>query len=667
MRINRNLARLVMLALVTTIVLPVTRVMSQTGTKTTIGDVADKSGVINPQQLGAPADGRATTSSSGWRTTHGIPASLAGAYLGGNTFGTLTFVDGTDTQDFVALAYAVWLAEQARGTYSPGSGVALAKSIAIDIPPGTYNLNRVIGLYSSHYLRGANAVLVRSGSGAIFDVKDPVKTVISGIQFQSGTNAILVAENNIDATELDVDRCTFQGQSGYPIKGGSTAVGMPKTLRVTNNKFINTAGGVYAATNQTIVDGNWFEFTSTNPLLYNDGQASFTNNRITPGIASPPAYYLVNAGQLRAEWNIVGGESPAGKIFLRTVAGAQYTSLKHNVVHSHTDSYNIQLDVYPINVFIEDNWFQSNNGWIVNDNYVGATVGAAATSPAALATSNNTFRNNQQGDSATPVLPFIAFKNGGLYFTLEGTGLGRSAATREMPVVKPDTDFVNLFGDASEAISGNWSASGVSFTNNAVVAPDGSRSGINIIGKPFGTLDSGGITTAALGGAGTYTMSLYVRNYAAANIVSIYNSTDSAVVVARPLSVGSEWVRLAVSFYAAAGKTYLVRLNLVTGGSLHAWGFQINPGYHAAPYLYRGTSAKASVFPFVGPERPVYYAAAMPSTGDWKAGTIVFQTAPTEQGSASSKYIVLGWRRITTGSGNVLNTDWLEMRNLTGN
>jgi len=624
--------------------------------------------VYNIKTYGAVGDGNSSLSSAPWRAQFGIPSSVPNAYLGGTTFGTLTFVDGVDTKDYVAMAYAVYLSGQNRGTYVPGSGVTLVESIEIIIPPGTYNLNKLIGLYSSYYVTATNAVLVRSGAGPIFNILDPIKTVISGIQFQGGTNAILVANENIDATELDVTRNTFQGQTDYAVRGSSTATAMPKALRVVDNKFINTAGGVYNTSNQAIIESNWFEMTTTNPLLYNDGgQASFSKNRITAGAASPPADWIINAGQLRAEWNIIGGESPAGKRFLRVIAGAQYTSVQHNIVHSDTDSYNIQLDVYPINVFIEHNWFQSNNGFIVNDNYVGATAGATASIGAALGTSNNTFKHNQQGNSATPVLPFIAFKNGGLYFTFAGTGLGRTATTREVEVVWPGTDFTNLFPDASEGISGSWTASGVSFSNNAVVAPDGSTTGSNIAGNAFGTLDSTNITTVALGGAGAYTLSLYVRNYAAANIVSVYNVTDSVVVVARPLSVGTEWIREIISFYAATGKTYIVRFNLVTGGSLNAWGFQINPGYHAAPYLYRGTSAKSSAFPFVGPERPVYYSAAMPSTGDWKAGMTVFATAPTEQGTALSKYILLGWRRITTGSGNVLNTDWLEMRTLTGN
>lgn len=56
-----------------------------------------------------------------------------------------------------------------------------------------------------------------------------------------------------------------------------------------------------------------------------------------------------------------------------------------------------------------------------------------------------------------------------------------------------------------------------------------------------------------------------------------------------------------------------------------------------------------------------------PTTGTWAVGDYIHNSAPTEAGSASSKYIVYGWKRLTNGSSNVLNTDWFQDRRLTGN
>lgn len=61
------------------------------------------------------------------------------------------------------------------------------------------------------------------------------------------------------------------------------------------------------------------------------------------------------------------------------------------------------------------------------------------------------------------------------------------------------------------------------------------------------------------------------------------------------------------------------------------------------------------------------YVSAMPTSGTWAAGDYAVNTSITEQGTAGSKYIIKGWVRITSGSVNTLNTDWLQDRALTGN
>jgi len=48
-----------------------------------------------------------------------------------------------------------------------------------------------------------------------------------------------------------------------------------------------------------------------------------------------------------------------------------------------------------------------------------------------------------------------------------------------------------------------------------------------------------------------------------------------------------------------------------------------------------------------------YLATAMPTSGSYNQGDIVFNATPTNAAG-----VPVGWLRITTGSGNVLNTDW---------
>lgn len=65
--------------------------------------------------------------------------------------------------------------------------------------------------------------------------------------------------------------------------------------------------------------------------------------------------------------------------------------------------------------------------------------------------------------------------------------------------------------------------------------------------------------------------------------------------------------------------------------------------------------------------RKEYIDSAMPTVGSWRRGDIVWKWNAAEAGSASSKYVLLGWIRLVTGSAHVLNTDWVELRTLTGN
>lgn len=58
---------------------------------------------------------------------------------------------------------------------------------------------------------------------------------------------------------------------------------------------------------------------------------------------------------------------------------------------------------------------------------------------------------------------------------------------------------------------------------------------------------------------------------------------------------------------------------------------------------------------------------APPTTGTWIQGDYIKKAAPVETGAATAKYVITGWIRITSGSGNTLNTDWVEARVLTGN
>lgn len=56
-------------------------------------------------------------------------------------------------------------------------------------------------------------------------------------------------------------------------------------------------------------------------------------------------------------------------------------------------------------------------------------------------------------------------------------------------------------------------------------------------------------------------------------------------------------------------------------------------------------------------------AQSAPTTGDWTQGDFVTNSAPTELGAASSKYVIRGWICVSSGSPGT----WVQARYLTGN
>lgn len=54
---------------------------------------------------------------------------------------------------------------------------------------------------------------------------------------------------------------------------------------------------------------------------------------------------------------------------------------------------------------------------------------------------------------------------------------------------------------------------------------------------------------------------------------------------------------------------------------------------------------------------------AAPTTGSWMQGDSIMNSAPTELGAASSKYVIEGWTCVVSGTPGT----WVQRRFLTGN
>ncbi|SCW91719.1 hypothetical protein [Pseudomonas sp. NFACC05-1] len=66
------------------------------------------------------------------------------------------------------------------------------------------------------------------------------------------------------------------------------------------------------------------------------------------------------------------------------------------------------------------------------------------------------------------------------------------------------------------------------------------------------------------------------------------------------------------------------------------------------------------------PANSITWGIAMPTSGTRRQGDFHWNTNKLVAGTAGSQYVVIGWGRLTTGSGHVLGTDWVALRALTG-
>jgi len=94
---------------------------------------------------------------------------------------------------------------------------------------------------------------------------------------------------------------------------------------------------------------------------------------------------------------------------------------------------------------------------------------------------------------------------------------------------------------------------------------------------------------------------------------------------------------------------------------------QIADGLTPLPKLIRLLNERMTALSiWVSSAVPAESAAAMPVAGNFVVGYFVENSAPVVLGGAGNRYIVKGWKRLTTGGAHVLNVDWVECRTLTG-
>ncbi|MDY8095878.1 glycosyl hydrolase family 28-related protein [Paenibacillus polymyxa] len=161
-------------------------------------------------------------------------------------------------------------------------------------------------------------------------------------------------------------------------------------------------------------------------------------------------------------------------------------------------------------------------------------------------------------------------------------------------------------------------------------------------------------------GAISTAIDIYNSSVVVNGFTSIGNGTDSDANTATILNAVNEsriYIRGIYEYSLAEPNSKIASISLgsdVTGE--YVSGKELLPIYFPknGRFLFNGQAFSTEV----------------PTATGWKStdiGKVVYESAPIQGGTSPNKYVIFGYQRLTSGNGNVLGTDWLPLRALTGN
>ncbi len=164
--------------------------------------------------------------------------------------------------------------------------------------------------------------------------------------------------------------------------------------------------------------------------------------------------------------------------------------------------------------------------------------------------------------------------------------------------------------------------------------------------------------------------SLEIKRTSTADLINgfLISGTNGTLANVSNITVKDEWIT--VYGFAKSGSSFTANTTLRNNGGSGTVTYRFGAcqflGFtdyqEALKYL------QSDQFTAANSNLPrVAWVTAMPSEGTWTTGDRANIIAPAEAGGGGSKYMIIGYVRATTGSANVLNTDWFQMRALTGN
>lgn len=283
------------------------------------------------------------------------------------------------------------------------SGYTQVPMTELILEAGSYKVSDTIqvGEFISIVSNGNPAIHMTDNTKPIFSFKNAYASLVFGISFHGGLNAIYFENNNTDATTLHVDRCEFHAQNSYSIKThGTTSASdthLSTLLEVNRSKFIKTKGMIYNNCDKAIVRTSWFypsyeNFTQDTAWIFNkSGHLKLEDNLGVPVMGGKnwdniprvsKARWIDNYGDLLCDGTRFGMESD-GMVIVHSYGGISDNDNMGSsiIIKNCQTSAGVQwssgndecgiikiMDKIPRLIVIEDNYYQLGcPALVVND------------------------------------------------------------------------------------------------------------------------------------------------------------------------------------------------------------------------------------------------------------------------------------------------------------
>jgi len=585
---------------------------------------------------------------------------------------------------------------------------------AVYMPPGVYRKGDAA---ESGWTMYSNTTLKGDGDMSVIFWDDTAAQVRSGNDMLSCSDTSNITFDSFKVSGTALTELTETNQ-----KQCLRGVGV-ENLRMTN---VTISGTRYMATSFTGVIGGYF---AGNYLEYivrdgircaNSWNIVVTGNRFKSVTDDCVALNALDAEALPGSGFVVTGNtfeacqgikllgaksvSVTNNIFKRSLRTPIYIGFLDDGTAGNTPQFSINVSNNVINDTFTDRGTQTN---ILITQDIGRATGGVGTQPSVNSIyTPYTYLNDLSSGSPVIIGQFAISVTGNIIATTLGAtsnysdyGYGELFDREDVGFISDPAIVASTFGGTGIKVSApvnglqvsSNNVSGLSSSFTAILLDTTTATNFEDFGDTVVSsniiFNCPGVGIGVTGtGSGNMAKQIHIINNvinldpfflaATHNSDNTWSASGSCVGINTP---GADGLVISGNIFKNMGSTGLTLAtslvthpNIIYSDFLAAGDNATNKGVRGLPSAAQNTIIKIDGDPLSATftqtiSVPYLHASAMPASGYYVTNAFVRNSSPAELGSAASKYSVIGWYRDTTGSSNVLNTDWFEVRGLTGN